>query len=76
MKHARYYWPLLAESHLIATPVRNDAPADLDTASRNGLRRGECKKNSEVKKGLKGGRCPRNAPERKFHLIASQCESG
>jgi hypothetical protein len=44
------------------TPVRNDAPADLGTTGRNGLRRGECNKAAGAKKGLKGRSGVREMP--------------
>lgn len=77
VKHARYYWLLLAESHLTRRPVRNDAPAYLGAASRNGLRRGECNKAAGRRKGSKGGWCPRkprNGSSSRLQVSANEAD--
>jgi hypothetical protein len=44
VKHARYYWLLLAESHLTRRLFRIDAPADLGAARANRLTGVRCRR--------------------------------
>jgi hypothetical protein len=62
VKHARYYWLLLAESHSDPTPVRGDAAADLGVAGADGLtcseRHGAGLTKKEHRQGEVSEKCP------------------
>ena len=57
------------------TPVRSDAPADLGTTDRNGLRRGACNKAAGRRKRGSGFReMPRNGGSSRLQVSANQAD--
>ena len=67
VKHARFYWLLLAESPSDQTSVRGDAPADLGAAEPDRLR---VDRRNLGRNEARPERCPRNATEpRRFPPI-------
>jgi hypothetical protein len=56
VKHARYYWPLLAEGHLTRAGVRCDSPADLGAALAGGVSPGGYRPCEPMAKKKKEGR--------------------